>query len=341
VKASARTFVLFPLTTFRRIVDYALIVAILGTLLLFGLQFPHAQKLDATWLVIRLHRFGDPFITAAGWPFKLSWPPAAPPSFFPLGVALALWLVKIAFDATLNSVESFARKLFPPPALAKDSMRGPDLTAEGADMISPMTEQEREELLRRYREIQKALTSSKRKKCTFLAIDVVGSTKMKVGERDTDIAATFQAYEEMLKKTFDKFGAWKQAWTPDGVMICFLEAELAIGAGQSILMSLPKFNEHENKLRTPFSVRCGLHFGEVTIFEDSKLEKVADHVIDVAGHLQKMGSPDTLALSADVYNLLSEKAGFHATQQLVDGYEVYSWAPEIRQAVTETGSASS
>ena len=341
MKVSARSFVLFPLAIFRRIIDYALIVAILGTLFLFGLQFPHAQKLDATWIIIHLHRFGDPFITAAGWPFKLSWPPAAPPSFFPLGVALALWVVKISFDATLNSVESLLRRLFPAPALAKDSMRGPDLTAEGADMISPMTEQEREELLRRYREIQKALKSSKRKKCTFLAIDVVGSTKMKVGEKEDDIAATFQAYEEMLKKTFERFGAWKQAWTPDGVMVCFLEAQLAVGAGQSVLMSLAKFNEGDNKLRTPFSVRCGLHFGEVTIFDDSKLEKVADHVIDVAGHLQKMGSPDTLALSADVYNLLNDKNGFHATQQLVDGYEVYSWAPEIRHAVPESGSTAS
>jgi len=249
---------------------------------------------------------------------------------------LALWLITLAFDSGVIWTQRLVNILIPAPALAKDSFRGPDLTAEGADMISPMTEQEREELLRRYRDIQKALKSSKRKKCAFLAVDVVGSTKMKVGEKETDIAATFQAYEEMLKKTFDKFGAWKQAWTPDGVMVCFLEPQLAVGAGQSILMSLPKFNESENKLRTAFSVRCGLHFGEVTIFDDSKLEKVADHVIDVAGHLQKLGSPDTLALSADVYGLLTDKDGFHPTQQMVDGYEVYSWAPEIRHAVPES-----
>jgi class 3 adenylate cyclase len=134
-----------------------------------------------------------------------------------------------------------------------------------------------------------------------------------------------------LRKIFarDQFDAWKQAWTPDGVMVCFLDLDLAVGAAQRIIQALKKFNQEENKLKTPFRVRCGLNVGEVPIFEDSKLEKIADHVIDVAGHMQKHGTPDTLWLASEVYEELKDKKGFRALDEVtVDGFSVYEWSPD-------------
>jgi class 3 adenylate cyclase len=202
------------------------------------------------------------------------------------------------------------------------------------------SEQSREQLLRQYRDIEKALKFSVRKRSTFLSIDVVGSTQMKQGKSQTDISASFQAYEEMLRGIFEKFGAWKQAWTPDGVMVCFLQREMAVGAAVRSLQSLQKFNASENCLGVPFKVRCGLNEGEVPIYDDSKLEKIADHVIDVAGHMQKHASENSLWLSQDVYRELGEKSGFHATSHIVDGYKVYEWslsgAPIERPVVNTT-----
>jgi len=329
MKATARKLILTPVALLQRIVDIVLVVSIIGFLLLFGLQFSHSSKLDVLWVTLQLHHYLDPVVTAIGGLFNWTWPPRSDSkSFLPIGVALLTWVVKIAADAVLQRGHRLMAKLLPVPQPIGAAGGGlPGTEGFDADATSADSEKAREDLLKRYRDIEKALKSSKRKLCTFLSIDVVGSTQMKVGERETEIAATFQAYEELLRKIFDQYGAWKQAWTPDGVMICFLDRELAVGAGQRVLQSLKKFNENDNKLHTPFQVRAGLNEGEVPIYEDSKLEKIADHVIDVAGHMQKQGTPGTLWLASEVYNGLGNKAGFQPVETVVDGYQVYVWKP--------------
>jgi class 3 adenylate cyclase len=198
----------------------------------------------------------------------------------------------------------------------------------GSGAITADSERARAALLKRYREIENALKSARRKRCTFLSLDVVGSTQMKVGEKETDVAVTFQAYMEMLKTIFEQYGAWKVAWTPDGAMVCFLQLDLAVAAAQRVLQGLKHFNDNENRLKIPFRVRCGLNEGEVPIFEDSRLESVADRVVDVAGHMQKQGPPNALWLSAEALNSLADKSGFRPTGQSVDGFEAWEWPVE-------------
>ena len=307
------------LQTTYRIAFYAIIVLFL---ILFGLQFDHPPDLDDTWVVELIRYIGDPLISGAGSLFGLHWPTPGYRSLLPLGTCAAAWGIKVLFDELFRQ---FTRLQKPPqkPKL---------LTTEGlAEVGGADSEKARTELLKKYQEIEKALKAAKRKRCTFLSVDVVGSTQMKVGkDLDTEVRPTFHAYEEMLRKIFarDQFDAWKQAWTPDGVMICFLDLDLAVGAAQRILQALGTFNEEENKLGVPFRVRAGLNAGEVPIFEDSQLEKIADRVIDVAGHMQKHGTPDTLWVSSEVYDALKDKNGFQPVDAVVDGYNVYEWRPE-------------
>ena len=329
--AAARKIALGLISLARRIVVIAVMATIAGIVILFFLQYPHSPKVDELQAIIQLRKYGDRlFGYAFSW-LKLTWPPARDTwTFWVSGGAalLAVWGVKLAIDWVFNRGNRLVSSLFPAAKLSVATVVGAQ-GLPGFETDAPIadTEQARDELLKRYREIEKQLKSARRKRCTFLAVDVVGSTQMKLGEQETQIAATFQAYEEMLRKIFDQYGAWKQAWTPDGVMICFLDRELAIAAGQRILRSLKKFNENDNKLRTPFSVRCGLNEGEVPIYEDSRLEKIADHVIDVAGHMQKQGTPDTLWVPAETYASLANKSGFEPLETVVDGYQVYEWRP--------------
>ncbi len=328
-----RSALSWPLRIVRFVLDWAFIAAILSFLIIFGLQFNHSPKLDSHWVILQIKRWGYPTIAEpASW-FGLVWPASAGTiSFLPLPFALVAWGIKMGVDALFLRTTRWLSK---PLRLAHAEGRGSGLAGlpgfehpEGeAD-----SEQAREQLLRRYRDIEKALKAAKRKECTFLAVDVVGSTEMKVGEANTQIQASFQAYEEMLREIFDQYGAWKQAWTPDGVMVCFLDHSLAVGAGQRVLIRLKKFNESENKLRMPFRVRCGLNEGEVAIFEDSRLEKIADHVIDVAGHMQKHGRPNTLWLPAEVFDTLQDKTGFKIVDAVVDGHPVYEWVPDGSQS---------
>jgi len=331
VPFSGRSTVLLSIRWIQRLADFALMAAIATPLVLFGLQFPHSEKLDKLRLVASLHRFGDPVIAEVGSLFRIAWPPASSKSLLPLFVAFVIWLIKIGVDEILLQGHRLAGRLIRAPQLVGAETALPVGEFEQS-AISADSERARGELLKRYREIEYALKRAKRKRGTFLSVDVVGSTQMKVGERETDVAATFQAYIEMLKRIFEQYGAWKVAWTPDGVMVCFLQVDLAVGAAQRLLQSLKHFNETESRLRTPFRVRCGLHLGEVPIFEDSKLENVADRVIDVAGHMQKQGTVNTLWLSSEVYQALGEKTDFRPNGQSVDGYEVYEWSVETSLA---------
>ena len=325
--ASASTAVLLPVKAVRRILGWSLLLAVGGFLVLFGLQFSHAPKLDTLWFIVQLRQYGDPLLKELGSFVGVGWPATPSYSFLPLVLALATWGIKVGADAGFQWLLKTVDGLL----AGKKAKEAEETLIPGLSGMKADSKRSREELLKRYRELESALKSSKRKRCAFLSIDVVGSTKMKEGEQETDIAATFQAYEELLNHIFEEHGAWKVAWTPDGVMVCFLQLDLAVAAGQEVLKGLKEFNATENRLRTSFRVRCGLNEGEVAIYEDSKLEKVADHVIDVAGHMQKQAAPGTLWLGAEISNLLGDKSGFHPSGQVVDGLQVYEWSAEPRR----------
>jgi len=321
--ASLRSAGLSFIRAVQRTVGWAFLLAIIGFLILFGLQFPHSAKLDASSLILYLRRWGDPAVAEVGSWGGWAWP-APGVSFLPLVLGFAIWVGKVSLGAAFNWLH---RMVATPKKRAAEEEAGlVEIASLGR--VPADSERARVELLKRYRQIEDALKASKRKSCAFLSIDVVGSTQMKHGEEDTAIAATFQAYEEMLNQTFQQHGAWKVAWTPDGVMVCFLQLDLALAAGQCVLQSLKRFNEVHDKLRTSFRVRAGLNYGEVSIFEDSKLERIADHVIDVAGHMQKEGRPNSLWVGEEVYNLLADKSGFRLVGEEVDGMRVYEWSLE-------------
>ncbi|MBI2819815.1 MAG: protein kinase [Acidobacteria bacterium] len=305
-------------------------------LILFGLEYYRSPAMEALGWVIRFRQFTDPILGAIQSGLSQIIPVSANGAkSIPLVLSILVWFLRhfiISYlkNARLRLEEPSAESIF--AAKKKKDDRAPD-----TDMAD--SEQSREALLRKYRDIEKALKWSVRKRCTFLSIDVVGSTAMKQGKTQTDIAASFQAYEEMLRGIFGKFGVWKQAWTPDGVMTCFLQRDMAVGAALRALESLKKFNTNDNRLGVDFKVRCGLNEGEVPIYDDSKLEKIADHVIDVAGHMQKHADENTLWLSQQVYNELSEKSDFRATKHVVDGYKVYEWAlgePDLDRSTVMT-----
>jgi len=331
VAESSRSAVQFAIRAIQRPFGWFLIFVGLCFAVLFGLQFPHSPKVDDFFLIGYIHNWGDPLATRiASW-FGKQWPSPSP-SFIPLVIALATWGIKLGVDALfLQSSRIIGKMMGAKRPVTKTGIY--ERQALGEFAVDADSEKGRDQLLKRYREIEDALKTARRKRCAFLSVDVVGSTTMKQGESETAISATFQAYEEMLKEIFEQHAAWKSAWTPDGVMVCFLQLDLAVAAGQAILRRLKDFNQKHNKLRTSFRVRSGLNDGEVAIFEDSKLEKVVDHTIDVAGHMQKEGRPNALWLGASVYNALGEKGGFRKTNSEVDGMIVYEWSADRSWAV--------
>lgn len=329
----------FIVRTIQYLLNLFLMAVALGFLARFGLQFTKNPAWESQRAAVRLRRLADPVIAEVGSWLDLPWPSAGndPSRYLPLALFVAIWIVKSSLVASLERVRRQWERQAPVGERVVEGQRlasrAPGTRpAPGVELDAALVESEeaREELVKRYREIEKTLKTAKRKSCAFLSIDVVGSTTMKVGESHTAVTATFTAYEEMVRKVFQQYEAWKQAWTPDGVMVCFLQVDLAVAAAKRLLHNLKTFNTTESHLRTPFRVRCGVNAGEVPIFEDSKLERIADQVIDVAGHMQKHTEADTLWLSEEVYNSLADKVGFQPTSHVVDGHKVYEWSLEPR-----------
>ena len=323
---SLRPLLFALLNGLHRAIEWSLLASIGVSLVIFGLQFPHSPQWDRMWLVLQLREFVDPLLASLAAITRSRWPDPDSLNYLPLGLAIGGWLVKRASRAVLLPVVNALRPLEPE---AKKVRRSAVFVEDDAGDLAIDSEESRESLLRRYRAIDSALKTTKRKRCAFLSIDIAGSTRMKECEEELSVSITFRAYMNMLEEVFVQHHAWKQAWTPDGVMVCFPELEMAVAAAQTVLHRLRTFNRTENLLKTRISVRCGVNEGRVPIFEDTKLEKIAHQVIDLTGHMQKHANPNTLWVSDEVWKQLKNKSGFMPTKESVDGYPAFQWSPSL------------
>ncbi len=297
----------------QRVVNLILNLLILASLLLFAVDF-FRLGIARAWPIVQLHRFEDPIVAGVAGLLPLQ-----AKQFAPLVLAAIIYLVMMISDRLFAVARRAA--LSPKPSPASKTKAAPTAT-------TVESEKARAQLYKEYQEIEAALSDAKRRRCAFLSVDVVGSTAIKSGESGIAVTSTFRAYEDMLRRIFKATRAWKESWTPDGAMICFLNLSDAIKAGQSILRQLPAFNERRNRLKGKFDVRCGVNEGEVVIFDDSAVENLVEHTIDIAGHMQKQAMPGTLLVSKEVYEVLEDRAEFRPAGLEVDGYATYEWSPQ-------------
>lgn len=185
-------------------------------------------------------------------------------------------------------------------------------------------------MLREYTETKKALFQEKRH-LAFLAIDVVGSTKMKIGEDKLVIEHAFVEYKKFIERILKNNEIWKVAWTPDGIMCAFPTSQDAVNAAQEVLRGLDWFNDGVHQLRTKFNVRCGVNAGEVVFPESKRMEEVSDETVDCAGHMQKYAAPGTVWISTLVHDELKDHSGFNSIETKVDGHRVFEWRAEAKK----------
>ena len=321
-------YLLLALATVKLGGDAVLWAAMIALLIMFGLQFPHSASMDSLWLVEKIHLWGDPVLGQAA--SKLSWTwPSKEFGFLPIGAGFAVLAVKLVFDTLCLKLKSLVQRWRPLPdetlALSASASSKGISVSSTLLALAAVNAKAMEKIRRRYARVGHRLEMTKHRWCAFLSIGVVDAIEMKQGADPEKVRRSFAAYEEMLEEHFKFTGAWKEAWTPEGVMVCYQDLGHALDAAQRILKRLADFNQALNEMPQPFRICCGMNEGEVAIFEDSKLQKVSDHVIDVAGHMQKHARPNTLWLSSEVYDRLEQRSGFHPAQEQVDGFEVYEW----------------
>jgi serine/threonine protein kinase/class 3 adenylate cyclase len=185
--------------------------------------------------------------------------------------------------------------------------------------------QNRLALLREYSEAQNKLYAGKQH-LAFFSVDIVNSTQMKKGEDKLVVEHAFVEYRKFLERILKTHNVWKFASTPDGTMAAFQKADDAVCAAQAVVKELDWFNDGVHRLKTRFSVRCGVNVGEVIFPPDRNMEEISDEVVDVAGHLQKNANPDTLWVAKDVLKEVADPAGFTMIEdRQVDGRTAFEW----------------
>ncbi|MDH3206124.1 MAG: guanylate cyclase [Gemmatimonadota bacterium] len=209
-----------------------------------------------------------------------------------------------------------ARKRKKPPASAP--------TAPNGAQPKQTDKKSREELVRQMVEAKRELDAMT-KDVAFLALDVVESTNMKLGEDQAFVEHDFKAFKNMVDEVVAKERPLKSAWTPDGAMICFDSLDRAVRAAQAMLRQLPAFNSGTRMMQTPFRVRCGVNAGRVQYDADTPMEAMSDNAIDIAGHMQKYADPDTVFVAEDLIRRRKVKRGFTPADTEVDGYSVSVW----------------
>jgi hypothetical protein len=182
---------------------------------------------------------------------------------------------------------------------------------------------QREQLLELYAQTKKSLEEQK-KNLSFLAIDVVDSTGMKLGEDSALAERDFRQYKKLVERVISAHKGLKAAWTPDGVMICFASVQNAVQAAQDLIRSLDHFNKTVKTIKADFRIRCGINAGKVLWDESVKMEEMTDRNIDIAGHMQKYAQANTIYVGAQAIEGVRAH-GFKPAQKQVDGHDVYEW----------------
>jgi class 3 adenylate cyclase len=251
-----------------------------------------------------------------------------------LGIAVVTFFIRQFLLIPVEMLENYLKNRFVHLTVTE----APKIDIKEAGMASAANSN-RLAMLREYTEARKVLFSEKRH-LAFLSIDVVGSTKMKIGEDKLAIEHAFAEYKKFVERILKKNNIWKVAWTPDGIMCAFPTAADCIAAGQDVLRGLPWFNDGVHHLRMGFNVRCGANIGEVVFPENKAMEDISDEVIDVAGHMQKYAAHGSLWIPKEMLGPEANFEGFQPiTDQSVDGHEVFEWRPVGSTTTAERGAS--
>lgn len=167
-----------------------------------------------------------------------------------------------------------------------------------------------EETMKMQSELREYIQKKFVRKTTALDIDIADSTKLKEGQSPEAILGSFTEYWKLIDLAALAEGGRLLNRAGDGAIYLFGEADQAVEAAKQMLKDVEKFNKKLNKLSTPFRVRIGLNNGEIMEDLTKKGADVFSHVLDIAGHLQKMASPGEIIISDSAYQELGNKKDF-------------------------------
>lgn len=157
----------------------------------------------------------------------------------------------------------------------------------------------RQDLLKQLVDLQDHLREGQQA-ATFLSLDVVGSTKMKLDADPLSVEFTFTEYHNFVGRIAEKHFGNIHSTAGDGITVAFDNPQNALNAAKQIQTGLIEFNAFRNKIDTPLQLRAGIHSGQVVAPEAGNMSSINfASVIDIAAHLQKECPIGGVAISDD------------------------------------------
>ncbi len=186
----------------------------------------------------------------------------------------------------------------------------------------------RRELLNQMAEIQSQLTEG-REFVAFLSVDVVGSTRLKMGVPPLQAERTMTEYQAFVAAVVAKYGGRVHNTAGDGTTCAFDDPARAFLAAKNLQLGMPEFNRHRNEIGRDLEIRCGVHSDRANLHapgERASLDYAT--VIDVAAHLQAKAPPGGIAVSEAAAALIPGGAdAIGAGRVDTDGVPGVLWTP--------------
>jgi class 3 adenylate cyclase len=191
--------------------------------------------------------------------------------------------------------------------------------------------EERHDLLRQLQELKSKLESGKQS-LTFLSVDIVGSSRMKVDADPLSVEFTFNEYHRFVERTIGKYSGTVHSTAGDGVTCAFEHPQQAFLAAKNIQVGIIELNTFGNKLGKPIVLRCGINTGDVMAPDQNDVTSVNfAHVIDIAAHLQKVCPPSGIVVSQQsAVEIAGGPAMVGSDKVEADGVFGYVWLPKTR-----------
>ncbi len=190
----------------------------------------------------------------------------------------------------------FIRELEFPPSLTVVCGVGAAIVATFSHLIAHVGKKKtvsldrnsaRQDLLKQLVDLQDHLREGQQA-ATFLSLDVVGSTKMKLDKDPLAIEFTFTEYHNYVARIAEKHFGNVHSTAGDGITVAFDNPQNAFNAARQIQTGLVEFNAFRNKIDIPLQLRAGIHSGQVVAPEAGNMSSINfASVIDIAAHLQK------------------------------------------------------
>lgn len=151
--------------------------------------------------------------------------------------------------------------------------------------------------------LENSLLRDQSRKCV-VAVDVVGSTRMKANADMLVSEWCFREYQQIVTQCVENEGGQVVNTAGDGVVASFEDPASALEAAAAVRDRLLMFNARGNRLSEPFQVRIGIDSAEV---QGNLAEVQFSQLIDTAAHIEAMTPAGAIGVSQSFMALMPDE----------------------------------